>query len=243
MSPERKSNVLVVDDEPQLRRMLNLSLDEAGYSVREAGEGRVALGEIAIHAPDAIILDLGLPDISGLEVLHALRAMCDAPVLILSVGADEESKVSALNEGADDYLTKPFGRRELLARVGALLRRTASAQSDQIVHLGSIDVDLSLKWVSRDGMQVKLTGTEYQLLELLVLELDRVVTHRRILRELWGAKAEDKIHYVRTYMTRLRTKLGSEFIEAGYLQSESGVGYRLVSEPKLRTRPSPFKAA
>ncbi len=234
MSPERKSDVLVVDDEPQIRRLLNFSLDEGGYSVREAGDGRMALGEIALRKPDVIILDLRLPDISGIEVLHALRAICDAPVLILSVVADEDNKVAALDEGADDYLTKPFGSRELLARLKALMRRKTSAPADRIVHLGPIDVDLTLQWVTKDGRPLKLTATEYQLLKLLIVDLDKVVTHRKILRELWGPAAEDRIHYVRTYMARLRTKLGKEFTAAGYLQSESGVGYRLVSHPDLR---------
>jgi two-component system KDP operon response regulator KdpE len=233
MSPEHKSDVLVVDDEAQIRHVLCYSLDEAGYAVREAPNGRTALGEITLRPPDAVILDLRLPDISGNEVLRALRPMCDAPVLILSVLGEEENKIAALDEGADDYLTKPFGGGELLARLRALLRRKTLVDHHRCFRFGPIDVDLSRRWVTRDGRQVRLTSTEFELLRLMIMHRDKVVTHRKILRELWGPAAEERIHYVRTYMARLRTKLGEEVDRAGYFQSESGIGYRFVTHPEL----------
>lgn len=224
-------NVLIVDDEAPLLAVMRLTLESAGYRVREATEGRIALGEVALAKPDAIVLDLKLPDISGIDVLRALRPMCASPVVVLSVLGDETTKVEALDAGADDYITKPFGRDELLARLRALLRRSNAATPGQTLRFGPIEIDLTAQWVKRDGRQVKLTGTEFMLIRLFARNRDKVVTHRTILHEIWGPEAEGRVNYVRTYMARLRSKLGPEFDAAGYLQSESGIGYRLVSQP------------
>ncbi|HZZ58820.1 MAG TPA: response regulator transcription factor [Opitutaceae bacterium] len=231
MTEDLRSSLLVVDDEEALLAVMRVTLEAAGYRVREATQGRAALGEVALSSPDAIILDLKLPDLSGVEVLRALRSICRTPVLVLSVLKDEATKVAALDAGADDYITKPFGREELLARLRTLLRRANAVASDRPLRFGPLEVDLATQWVGRQGRQIKLSATEFQLLRLLVVNADRIVTHRTILAELWGPRAEGRVHYVRTYMAKLRLKLGEEFDAAGYLQSESGIGYRLVSRP------------
>jgi two-component system KDP operon response regulator KdpE len=232
MSTERKSNVLLVDDEAQIRRLLRLTLEEAGYTVREAESGRIALGEVALHVPDVVILDLGLPDTTGAEVLRALRLLCAVPVLILSVLGHEQSKIEALDAGADDYLTKPFNGGELLARLRALLRRINHGTTTETnFEFGPIQVDLERSRVMRNGQVVKLTATEFKLLRMLVMHRDKVLTHHHILSELWGPRAVGHTNYLRIYMMHLRRKLGEDVDSAGHFQTESGVGYRFVSDP------------
>jgi two-component system KDP operon response regulator KdpE len=233
MNAERKADVLLVDDEEQIRRLLRYTLEEAGYSVREAATGRMALGEIALQAPDFVILDLGLPDTSGVEVLRALRLHCSVPVLILTVLGHEKNKIATLDAGADDYLVKPFNSGELLARLRALLRRVhAPLTVDRQFSFGPIQVDLIRSRVLCDGQGVKLTKLEYKLLRLLVENRDKVLTHRFILSELWGPRAAENTNYLRIYMMRLRRKLGEAVDSTGHFQTESGVGYRFVSEPE-----------
>jgi two-component system KDP operon response regulator KdpE len=232
MTTARKADILLVDDESQIRKLLRFTLEEAGYIVREAESGRVALGEIALCAPDLVILDLGLPDISGTEVLRAMRHLSAVPVLILSVLGHEKSKVEALDAGADDYLTKPFGGEELLARMRALLRRIhTSVAAETSFEFGPISVDLEKSRVSKNGVPVKLTAMEFKLLRMLVLHRDKVLTHHAILSELWGPRAINNTNYLRIYMMHLRRKLGEEVDSAGHFQTESGVGYRFVSDP------------
>jgi two-component system KDP operon response regulator KdpE len=222
--------VLVVDDDVQIRRLLRLTLEGAGYTVREADTGRGGLAELAGRMPNAVILELALPDLPGLEVLRQLREWSPVPVLILSAFSQESSKIAGLDAGADDYLTKPFGGGELLARLRAMLRRNRPAEETSLHRFGPIEVDLARRRVTRAGQVVKLTVKEYALLQLLVSHRDRVVTHRQILRSLWGAKAEMQTHYLRVFMMRLRQKLEEEPDAPRYLQTETGVGYRLVSE-------------
>ena len=226
-----KSEVLVIDDEIQIRRLLRLTLEEAGYAVREAETGQAGLQEMTREAPDAVILDLGLPDVPGVEVLSRLRLRSAIPVLILSVFGQEGSKIAGLDAGADDYLTKPFGDGELLARLRALLRRIKPAVASNAFGFGAIEVDLERRRVTKDGRVVKLTSMEYALLQLFITHRDKALTHRQILRELWGPKAEGQTHYLRTYMMRLRRKLEDEIDAPRYFQTESGIGYRFVSEP------------
>jgi len=226
-----KSEVLVIDDEIQIRRLLRLTLEDAGYAVREAETGQAGLQEVTREAPDAVILDLGLPDVPGVEVLSRLRLRSAIPVLILSVFGQEGSKIAGLDAGADDYLTKPFGDGELLARLRALLRRIKPAVASNVFGFGAIEVDLERRRVTKDGRVVKLTSMEYALLQLFITHRDKALTHRQILRELWGPKAEGQTHYLRTYMMRLRRKLEDEVDAPRYFQTESGIGYRFVSEP------------
>jgi two-component system KDP operon response regulator KdpE len=228
-SARTKADVLVIDDEIQIRRLLRLTLEDAGYTVRDADTGHQGLVAAAHRPPNAIILDLGLPDLAGVEVLKRLREWSSLPVLILSVFGQDGSKIAALDAGADDYLTKPFGGGELLARLRALLRRVHPSDDSSLVRFGAIEVDLASRRVTKDGKAVKLTGKEYSLLRLLVYHRDKVITHRQILTELWGAKMEGQTHYLRVFMMRLRRKLEDEPDEPQYFQTESGIGYRLVS--------------
>ena len=223
-----KTDILVVDDEVQIRRLLRFTLEEADYSIREAETGQAGLSEVAHHRPDAIILDLGLPDIPGIDVLRRLREWSPVPVLILSVFGQEKSKIAALDAGADDYLTKPFGSGELLARLRVLLRRARSIEETAPIQFGSIEVDLARRLVTKDRQPVKLTAREYGLLRMFVIHRGKVLTHRQILSELWGPNAEGQTHYLRIYMMRLRQKLEVDPDAPQYFQTESGVGYRLL---------------
>lgn len=224
-----KPEILVIDDEAQIRRLLRFTLEDAGYRVREAESGHRGLVEAAHRHPDAIILDLGLPDVSGVDVLRRLREWTELPVLILSVLENESSKIAGLDAGADDYLTKPFGGGELLARLRALLRRVQAPDRTDRVSFGAIEVDLVGRRVLKSGQPVKLTAREYALLRLLVAHRDKVLTHRQILSELWGPRAERQTHYLRVFMMRLRQKLEADPDEPRHLQTESGIGYRLVT--------------
>ena len=225
-----KTDILVIDDEVQIRRLLRITLESAGHAVREAENGRLGLDEIARRAPDAVILDLGLPDVSGLEVLRQLREWSRVPVLVLTVLAAETDKVAALDGGADDYLTKPFGGGELLARLRAILRRAPTEAELAAVTFGDITIDFAARVVRRSGVEVKLTPREYALLRVLVMHRGRVVTHQHILREVWGPKSEDNTHYLRVHMTHLRQKLEAEPHRPRHLKTESGIGYRLVED-------------
>jgi len=225
-----QAEVLVIDDEIQIRRLLRLILEEAGFRVREAETGQAGQNEILRHNPDAVILDLGLPDQSGVEVLKRIREWNPVPVLILSIFGEESRKVEGLDAGADDYLTKPFGANELIARLRVLLRRVKPAAAVSNFRFGRIEVDIGRHRVTKDGQPLKLTSTEFALLVMFVTHRDVVLTHRQILRKLWGPNAEEQTHYLRTYMLRLRRKLEDELSEHRYFQTESGIGYRFLSD-------------
>lgn len=225
-----QKDVLVVDDEVQIRRLLRLTLEAAGHSVREADTGRGGLDEIVRRAPDAVVLDLGLPDLGGLDVLRQLREWSRVPVLVLTVLAEESDKIAALDAGADDYLTKPFGSGELAARLRAILRRAPTEVELATIVFGDVQVDFAKRVVRRAGAEVKLTPKEYALLRILILHRGKVVTHQQILRELWGPKSEENTHYLRVHMAHLRQKLEPEPHRPRHLRTESGIGYRLVED-------------
>jgi two-component system KDP operon response regulator KdpE len=229
MSPA-KLTVLVIDDEVQIRRLLRITLEATGITVLEADTGRIGLEEAARCHPDAIILDLGLPDIGGLQVLKHLREWTKVPVLVLTVLAAESDKVAALDAGADDYLTKPFGSAEITARLRAILRRVIDENEPSVVKFGDIEMDLAARTVRRGGAEVRLTAKEYAMLRLLVIHRGKVVTHGQMLRELWGPKAEENTHYLRVHMTHIRQKLEAEPHKPRHLRTESGIGYRLVED-------------
>lgn len=232
MRKEHKPAILIVDDEEQIRRLLRYALEEAGYEVREAESGRIALGEVALRAPDLVILDIGLPDTPGTEVLRAMRPICSAPVLVLSVLGNEKGKIAALDAGADDYLTKPFSGGELLARLRALLRRVLpAAPVGTSFFFGPIQVDFEQRRVLRDGQPVKLTMQEFKVLKMFVMNRDKLLTHQHILTELWGAHAKENTNYLRYYMMQLRKKLGEDVDSSGHFQTETGIGYRFVTKP------------
>ena len=228
MTPGLRPLILVIDDEAPIRRLLRVSLESAGFTVTEADNGAQGLTEAAYHQPGAIILDLGLPDMDGKEVVERLRGWSHIPVLILSVRDREEEKIAALDAGADDYLTKPFGAGELVARLRALLRRNTSASDAPIVVFGDVEVDFTTRTVRRAGEMVHLTAREYGFLQILLKHRGKVITHRQILRELWGPNAEEQTHYLRVFMAHLRKKLEAEPQRPRHLKTEPGVGYRFV---------------
>ena len=223
--------ILVVDDEVQIRRLLRVTLEGAGFEVKEAENGSLGLTEAAGVRPEGVILDLGLPDLDGKEVLRRLREWSKVPVLVLTVRDSETETIAALDAGADDYLTKPFRARELIARLRAILRRFQPAREDSIVKFGDVEIDFVSRSVRRGGAPVKLSAREYDLLRYLALHHGRVVTHGQILRELWGANAEKNTHYLWVYTTHLRQKLEENPRSPKYLKTEAGIGYRLELDP------------
>lgn len=224
-------SVLVIDDEPQIQRLLTITLEADGYRVTSASSGKQGVLQAAQHRYDVVFLDLGLPDASGLSVLKQLREWTQVPVIVLTVQDAESDKIEALDSGADDYVTKPFNVGELLARLRAALRRTSRGRSDEpVFQAGPLTVDLALRRVTRNGQPVKLTATEYALLHLFVQHAGKVLTHRHILREVWGPEHETHTQYLRVYVTRLREKLETDPSRPTLFLNESGVGYRL-SEP------------
>jgi two-component system, OmpR family, KDP operon response regulator KdpE len=221
------SRILVVDDEPQILRALQTSLRGAGYEVDAAATGEEALTMAAVRPPDAVILDLVLPDARGTDVCRELRTWSSAPVIVLSVVGDESEKVAALDAGADDYITKPFGVGELLARLRAALRR-AEPSAEPVLEIGGLRVDLEARDVSVAGAPVQLTPHEYDLLRLLALNEGKLLTHKTILREVWGEAYADESHYLHVYVSQLRRKLEPDPARPRYILTEPGAGYRLV---------------
>ena len=221
-----KPVALVIDDEVQIRRLLRVALESENYQVHEAETGQQGLVEIANRKPAIILLDLGLPDMEGLDVLERLREWSEAPVLVLSVRDDEAGKIAALDAGAEDYVTKPFSTPELLARLRAAQRKTRPEEEISVFKTGDLIVDLTTRIVTRAGHEVKLTATEYELLRLFVRHPGRVLTHRYILREIWGPKSEEHRQYLRVYVTHLRQKIETDSTKPRLIKTESGIGYR-----------------
>jgi two-component system KDP operon response regulator KdpE len=228
------ARILVVDDEPQIRRFLRLGLEGHGYGVLEAANGEAALREAVAHQPELVVLDLGLPDREGFEVLSALREWSRAPVLVLSVRSREAEKVRAFDLGADDYVVKPFGMPELLARIKAALRRRAAQQAPEpLFRVGGLEVDLARRIVRVDGAEVRLSPKQYRLLQMLVANAGKVVTHRQLLGEVWGAAHRDDIQYLRVFVRKLRGRIEADPARPRYLMTELGVGYRLRTADQL----------
>jgi two-component system KDP operon response regulator KdpE len=225
---------LVIDDEPPMRRLLKLTLEGDGYRCFEAGSGQDGLSAAAHRRPDVILLDLGLPDLAGMEVLRRLREWTQVPVVVLTARHGDADKVEALDAGADDFVTKPFSAAELLARLRAARRRADRTPEGAVFHAGTLVVDLARRQVTSSGCEVKLTPTEYALLRLLVRNAGRVLTQRQLLIEVWGPNHATDTHYLRVYMARLRDKLGADPAQPGLIRTEPGVGYRLVADPADR---------
>ena len=222
------NRILLIDDEPQIRRFIKAGLELYGYSVSEAENGSAGLNAVAQSRPDLIILDLDLPDMSGVEVLNTIRSWSNVPVIILSVQVDEEHKVHLLRSGADDYMIKPFGIAELAARCEAALRRYHKAiDKDPVVRTGPLTVDLVSRAVMLDGQYITLTRQEYRLLHLLASHLGLVITHNQLIKEIWSNSSPDNVQYLRTLMRKLRQKLEADPSQPKLLISESGIGYRL----------------
>jgi two-component system KDP operon response regulator KdpE len=227
--------VLVVDDEPPIRRFLRTSLGAAGYRVVTAEDATGALTSLAAEKPDVVILDLGLPDRSGLEVITEIRKRSPVPIIVLSARSDERAKVQALDLGADDYVAKPFGMGELTARLRAALRHAFQAQGElPVFSSGDLSVDLVRRHVTRDGREIKLSPKEFELLRHLVTHAGKVLTHRHLLREVWGPAQADEVQYLRVFIRGLRQKLEPDPTRPTHILTELGVGYRLQLPPEQR---------
>ncbi|SFB11647.1 two-component system, OmpR family, KDP operon response regulator KdpE [Amycolatopsis marina] len=228
-TPGKDSTVLVVDDEPQIVRALRINLSARGYRVITAHDGTAALRAVAENRPDVVVLDLGLPDMDGTEVIGGLRGWTKVPIIVLSARGDSADKVHALDAGADDYVTKPFGMDELLARLRAAVRRSADRSAEEansVVETSSFTVDLAAKKVTRDGAEVHLTKTEWGVLELLIRNRGRLVAQKQLLHEVWGPSYDSESHYLRVYLAQLRRKLEREPSRPRHLLTEPGMGYR-----------------
>jgi two-component system, OmpR family, KDP operon response regulator KdpE len=225
-------HILVIDDEPQILRAMRTILTEKQFKVTTAGRGEEGLALAAATEPDLIILDLGLPDMDGVEVCTRLREWTQTPIIILSVRDSERDKVAALDQGADDYLTKPFGIEELLARVRVALRHSAGAQGSQskVVKAGTLTIDLAWHTVKRGEEEIKLTGTEHKLLSYLASNHGRVLTHQSILTHVWGPADAEHTEYLRVYMRQLRKKLETDPERPQYILTEPGIGYRFIAD-------------
>jgi two-component system, OmpR family, KDP operon response regulator KdpE len=223
--------ILIIDDEEQMRRLLQITFEASGYRVCEASTGRDGITQAAMQRPDAIVLDMGLPDVAGVEVLRGVRAWSSVPVIVLSVRGSEQDKVMMLDAGADDYVTKPFSPQELLARVRVALRHAATKGANEpVFRAGTLEIDFAARSVKSGGAAVKLTTTEYNILSLLAKHEGRVLTYAQILREVWGNQYADATHYVHVHVAALRRKLETNPAQPALILTESGVGYRLQAK-------------
>jgi len=220
--------ILLADDDPQILRALRITLGARGYDVVTAPDGRTALDAAAKEHPDLIVLDLGMPGLSGIEVIEGVRGWSQVPILVVSGRSESWDKVDALDAGADDYVTKPFQADELLARIRALTRRTPASTDEPVVSFGDVTVDLAARVVTRNGSPVRLTPTEWHLLEVLVRNPDRLVTRETLLTEVWGPQYTTDTGYLRLYLAQLRKKLEPVPSEPRYLLTEAGMGYRFT---------------
>ena len=226
---EKGLRVLVIDDEPQIRKLLKVSLGAHGYDVHESMSGMDSVVQAADIKPDPVILDLGLPDIDGKEVVRRLREWSDVPILILTARDQEKEKIDALDAGADDYITKPFSMGELLARMRVSVRRSAHAGEDPVIQCGDLSIDLAQRRVTVDAQEIKLTPTEYDIIKILAQNAGKVLTHRQLLKAVWGDTYSDDTHYIRVYIGQLRRKIEPNPTQPRYIVTESGVGYRLMT--------------
>ena len=222
--------IIVIEDDPSIRRFLRTSLSTHGFNVFDADTGKQGIVEVGVRKPDLLILDLGLPDMDGVEVIKAIRAWSAVPIIILSARSSEQQKIDALDVGADDYLTKPFGFGELMARIRVALRHSTRPQEQNQSHVfitENLKVDLINRVVSIDDQEIHLTPIQYRLLTVLLKHAGKVLTHQQILKEVWGPSFEENAHYLRIYMSQLRQKLEADPTQPKFLLTESWVGYRL----------------
>ncbi|MFZ5945999.1 MAG: response regulator [Bacillota bacterium] len=228
MPDNKNARVLIIDDEIQIRKMLKVALSAYGYEISEAESGQDGLNQAALFHPDLIILDIGLPDFDGFEVINRLREWSEVPILILSVQDQEADKIRALDAGADDYVTKPFSMGELLARMRVALRHAAKTEDEPVLYFGDLVIDLAHRQVLVNNQEIKLTPTEYDILKQLALHAGRVLTHRQLLRAIWGMDYQEESHYLRVYIGQLRRKIEPDPTRPKYIITEPGVGYRLI---------------
>lgn len=226
---EKGARILIVDDEPQIRRLLKVSLTAHGYEVDESQTGQEGINRAAIFKPDLILLDLGLPDLDGKAVVEAIREWSKVPIIILTARDQEQEKIQALDVGADDYVTKPFSMGELLARLRVALRHSVQGENDPIITCGDLVIDLVGRHVMRGSTEIKLTPTEYEILKVLALNIGKVLTHKYLLKTVWGTSYNEDTHYIRVYIGQLRRKVEENPAQPKYIITESGVGYRLMT--------------
>ncbi|GIO12707.1 DNA-binding response regulator [Cohnella xylanilytica] len=231
---ETGARILVVDDEPQIRKLLKVSLQAHQFAVHEASTGLEGVQQASLVRPDLIVLDLGLPDMTGMEVLARIREWSEAPIVVLTAKDGEDDKITALEGGADDYVTKPFGMRELVARIRVALRHAAKSANEPVLRIGELTLDLARRIVELRGERVKLTPTEYDLLKILASNAGKVVTQRQLLQQVWGGHHnESDSHYLRIYIGHLRKKLEEDTTQPKFIVTEPGIGYRLLAaEPE-----------
>lgn len=224
------TKLLIIDDEVAIRKFLRASIDPNLYSVVEAGDGTSGIRLAATESPDVVLLDLGLPDIDGVEVTRAIREWSQVPIIILSARGADDDKVFALDAGANDYLTKPFSVAELFARIRVALRSSSHDAAISVVNIGTLAIDIANHRVTRGGEEIRLTKTEFKMLALMAKNLGKVLTHTQILREVWGPEYEGELHYLRVYTQQIRTKIEVDPTQPKLLITETGIGYRLRAE-------------
>jgi two-component system KDP operon response regulator KdpE len=220
--------ILVVDDEPQIQKLLKVSLGAHGYEIEEALTGEDGIRRAAMIKPDLLIVDLGLPDMDGKTVVQAIRSWSTVPIIVLSARDQEQEKIEALDVGADDYVTKPFSVGELMARMRVSIRRAAAPEHEPVLQCGDLTIDLVQRRVSVGEREIKLTPTEYELLKILAQFRGRVVTHKQLLKAVWGNNYDDDTHYIRVYIGQLRRKIEADPTQPRYITTESGIGYRMM---------------
>lgn len=225
---DKGMRILVIDDEPQIRKLLKVSLGAHGYEIEEAATGAEGISRAATFKPDFLIIDLGLPDMDGKKVVQQIREWSQTPIIVLTARDQEQEKIEALDAGADDYVTKPFGMGELMARMRVSLRRAASSENDPILTCGELVIDLVARRVTVSGREIKLTPTEYELIKILAQHRGRVLTHKQLLKAVWGSAYNEDTHYIRVYIGQLRRKIEENPTRPRYIITESGVGYRLM---------------
>ena len=228
--PEKGMRILVIDDELQIRKLLRVSLSAHGYQIEEAATAGDGITMTTMTKPDMIILDLGLPDMDGKEVIKKIREWSQVPIIILTARDQEQEKIEALDAGADDYVTKPFGVGELMARMRVSLRRAAQSEDEPVITCGDLSIDLALRRVSVEGREVKLTPTEYDIIKVLAQHAGKVLTHKQLLKAVWGTAFNEDTHYIRVYIGQLRRKIEANPTQPRYIITESGVGYRLMGK-------------
>lgn len=225
---EKGIRILIIDDEQQIRKLLRVSLGAHGFDIDEAATGHDGVNRVAIFKPDLVILDLGLPDIDGKEVVQSVREWSQVPIIILTARGQEQEKIEVLDAGADDYVTKPFGVGELMARIRVSLRRAAHSEDEPVITCGDLAVDFALRRVTVGDREVKLTPTEYDIIKVLAQHAGKVLTHKQLLKAVWGNSYNDDTHYIRVYIGQLRRKIEENPTQPHYIITESGVGYRLM---------------
>lgn len=225
--PDKGARILVIDDEPEIRKLLRVALQAHIYTVEEADSGQAGINAVAVFRPDLVILDIGLPDMDGVQVVLQLREWTQVPVIILSVREQETDKIASLDAGADDYVTKPFSMGELLARIRVSLRHLAKSEVEPVIKIGELEVDLTHRQVQISGERLKLTPIEYEVLKQLAVYKGRVITHRQLLVSVWGKEYQNESQYLRVYIAQLRRKIEPDPSRPRYIITEPGIGYRL----------------